>query len=84
MKGGNQIGFEHLEVTEPCLRCRRKPEMQTVAIAVCRRDLAPPRDFGSLRLDGTIEPEFRTVPGFSNQWDREIEHRRHLTPPTID
>jgi hypothetical protein len=35
-------------------------------------------------LDGTIEPEFRTVPGFSNQRDREIEHRRHLTPPTID
>ena len=35
-------------------------------------------------LDGTIEREFRTVPGFSNQRDREIEHRRHLTPPTID
>ena len=35
-------------------------------------------------LDGTIEREFCTVPGFSNQRDREIEHRRYLTPPTID
>jgi hypothetical protein len=33
---------------------------------------------------GAVEPECRTVPGFFAQRDREIEHRRHLTPPTID
>ena len=123
---GNQIGFQHLDTAEPCLQRRRKllprvPEMQTVAIAVCRSDLTSPRDFwvysvahiwplstngfrhpptrrlvrrphtigdvaGSLTgaVDGTIEPEFRTIPGFSTQRDREIEHRRHPTPPTID
>ena len=35
-------------------------------------------------VDEAIELKFRTVPGFSTQWDRGIEHRRHLTPPTID
>ena len=47
---GTQIGFQHLDTAEPCLQRRRKllprvPEMQTVAIAVCRSDLTSPRDF---------------------------------------
>ena len=33
---------------------------------------------------GQSNPNVALFPGFSNQRDREIEHRRHPTPPTID
>jgi hypothetical protein len=41
-------------------------------------------DCRCLPFIGAVEPECRTVPGFFAQRDRGIEHRRHLTPPTID
>ena len=38
------------------------------------------------RVSFTVQsnPNVALFPGFSNQRDREIEHRRHHTPPTID